>query len=145
MYSTEAGPVLVAAAERISPSNKYRAESRESFLAKCTTYLHQGVGLVIVDIVTNRTSNLHHELLQRMHDATGARIEGHTYSAAYHPVGQNGKTGLQIWANSLGLGEPLPTMPLWQRGGPCVPLELEAAYERTCAEHRIGDPERLVS
>ncbi len=138
VYSTEAGPVLVAVAELVSPSNKDRPESRDSFLAKCETYLHQGVGLVIVDIVTNRTANLHHELLERLHDTTGARTEGHTYCAAYHPVGQNGKTNLRIWANSLRLGQPLPTMPLWLRGGPCVPLELDAAYERTCAEHRIG-------
>jgi hypothetical protein len=137
VYSSEAGPVLVAAVELVSPSNKDRQDQRDAFLAKCETYLHQGIGLVIVDIVTNRTANLHHDLMRRLDDSGGARIEGSLYTAAYRPVGQDGQTLLQIWANSLELGATFPEMPLWLRGGPCVPVELEASYQRTCSEQRI--------
>jgi hypothetical protein len=35
------------------------------------------------------------------------------------------------------VGRPLPTMPLWLRGGLCLPVELEATYERTCTEPRL--------
>ena len=38
---------------------------------------------------------------------------------------------------SAGVGHPLPTMPLWLRGGLCLPVDLEATYERTFREQRI--------
>lgn len=138
VYCTAEGPVLVAALELVSPSNKDRREHREAFLAKCEAYLHQGIGLVIVDIVTNRTANLHHELMERLHDRQGARIARPLYATAYRPIGPNGQTILQIWTNELELTAPLPSMPLWLRGGPWVPVELETAYERTCREQRIA-------
>ena len=33
--------------------------------------------------------------------------------------------------------QPLPTLPLWLRGGLCLPVELEATYTRTCVEQRV--------
>ena len=137
IYSTEAGPTLVGAVELVSPANKDRLEHREAFVAKCQNYLHQGLGLVIVDIVTNRTANLHHALLERLRDPNGARIDDSLYATAYRPIERNGSTSLQIWSHALHLGDDLPTMPLWLRGGPCVPVELESTYSRTCVEHRI--------
>jgi hypothetical protein len=138
VYSTAEGPVLVAAVELVSPSNKDRQEHRDAFLSKCQTYLHQGIGLVIVDIVTNRTANLHHELLQQLRGQEGARVNSLLYATAYRPIGRNGQTALEIWTNELELRAPLPSLPLWLRGGPCVPVELESAYERTCLEQRIA-------
>ena len=35
------------------------------------------------------------------------------------------------------LGGTLPTLPLWLRGGLCLPLDLEASYERTVREQRV--------
>jgi hypothetical protein len=32
------------------------------------------------------------------------------------------------------VGRPLPTLPLWLRGGPCLAVDLEASYERTRRE-----------
>src|SRR5687768_14164896 len=63
VYSTDAGPTLVAAIELVSPANKDRDEERQAFVAKCATYLHSGVGLIVVDIVTSRRANLHNQLL----------------------------------------------------------------------------------
>ncbi len=84
------------------------------------------------------SADLHRELMARLHDRKGARVDGSLYATAYRPVGHNGRSNLQIWANALQLESTLPSMPLWLRGGPCVPVELDAAYERTCLEHRIG-------
>ena len=137
VYSMEAGPVLVAAIELVSPANKDRQDHRDAFVAKCETYLRQGVGLVIVDIVTSRIANLHQELLHRLKDDGGTVIEDQLYAAAYRPAGQNGRTMLEIWADSLTVGRALPDMPLWILGGPCVPVELERSYQRTCSEQRI--------
>ena len=137
VYSTAEGPVLVAAVELVSPSNKDRPEHRDAFLSKCQTYLHQGIGLVIVDIVTNRTAILHYELMQRLGGKEGARVNSLLYATAYRPIGRDGQAALEIWTSELELRAPLPSVPLWLRGGPCVPVELESAYERTCLEQRI--------
>src|SRR6185369_4825652 len=45
---------LVAAVELVSPRNKDRPDSRRAFGAKCAAYLQQGIGVVVVDIVTSR-------------------------------------------------------------------------------------------
>ena len=66
IFNTEAGPVLAGAIELVSPANKDRSTHRDAFVSKCETYLRQGIGLVIVDVVTGRKANLHNELLVRL-------------------------------------------------------------------------------
>ncbi|HUY33897.1 MAG TPA: hypothetical protein VMV69_14215 [Pirellulales bacterium] len=39
---------------------------------------------------------------------------------------------LETWAQSLGLGRPLPTVPLWLADDLAVPLELGESYEQSC-------------
>lgn len=137
VFHDEGGPTLAGAVELVSPANKDRPASRDAFVSKCVTYLHQGVGLAMVDVVTERTANLHNELLRRM-TASGARLlESDLYAAAYHPVERSDQGNLDIWQEALALGRPLPTLPFWLRGGLCYPLDLEAAYERTREEQRI--------
>jgi hypothetical protein len=64
IHNPEGGRTLVGAIELVSPGNKDRAESRRLFAAKCATYLSRGVGLILVDVVTMRKSNLHNELVK---------------------------------------------------------------------------------
>lgn len=42
-----------------------------------------------------------------------------------------------VWIEPLTLGQRLPSLPLWLRGGLCLPVELEVTYERTCVEQRV--------
>src|SRR5882724_7518579 len=62
VYQELGGAELRAAIELVSPANKDRAGSRRTFAAKCAGYLKHGIAVVIVDIVTARTANLHDEL-----------------------------------------------------------------------------------
>ncbi len=63
VIATEGGPRLVAAVELVSPANKDRPEHRRAFAVKCASYLGQGVGLIVVDVVTSRAAvNLHDEI-----------------------------------------------------------------------------------
>jgi hypothetical protein len=39
---------------------------------------------------------------------------------------------LEAWTQSLSLGKPLPTMPLWLADNLAVPLELDESYEQSC-------------
>src|SRR6185437_2301219 len=63
VFSTVTGATLVAAIELVSPSNKDHLETRQAFAAKCVSYLTRGIGLIVVDIVTNRLANLHNEVM----------------------------------------------------------------------------------
>jgi hypothetical protein len=138
VYNQDAGPVLAGAIELVSPANKDRPDQREAFLSKCETYLRQGVGLVIVDVVTERRANFHDDLLTRLNETGAVRLNGDLYASAYRPIQREAQTSLAIWQEVLAVGRPLPTLPLWLRGVFCVPVELDATYERTCAELRVA-------
>lgn len=135
VYSEEAGPVLTAAIELVSPSNKDRPESRQAFVSKCAAYLQEGLGLAVVDIVTARPANLHDLLMQRLEAEDPTRH--HLYACAYRSVERDARPMLEVWAEPLSVGGPLPLLPLWMRGHVCVPLDLQASYRRTCEEQRI--------
>lgn len=136
IYSQESGPTLAGAIELVSPANKDRPAHRDAFVNKCAAYIQKGVGLVIVDVVTDRRANLHNELMARL-TSEAASWEAELYAAAYRPVVREGQTSLDIWQEALAVGNALPTMPLWLRGDLCFPVELGATYDRTCREQRI--------
>ena len=133
------GASLVAAVELVSPGNKDRPETRRAFVAKCASYLQQGIGLIIVDIVTDRLANLHNELIHFLQQPDDFALPKSTplYTTAYRP--QRLETGDQIamWLEPLTVGQPLPTMPLALRGVAVVPLDLDGTYQRTCEDSRL--------
>jgi hypothetical protein len=137
VFSTEAGPVLIGAVELVSPANKDRPEHRDALVSKCAAYLQQGVGLLLVDVVTDRKANMHRELLQRLAADGEAVPVGELYAVSYRPVEREKKTQLDMWGQSLAIGEELPALPLWLKGGICLRVDLEATYERTCQEQRV--------
>jgi hypothetical protein len=136
VFSRSGGPVLAGAVELVSPANKDRPAHREALVSKCATYLQSGVGLVLVDVVTDRSGDLHRELLARIgagDPGPGSSLSG----SAYRLVDRGGAPALDVWREPLAVGRRLPTLPLWLRGGLCLPVELEATYQRTCIEQRI--------
>jgi Protein of unknown function (DUF4058) len=137
VYHQEEGPQLVACVEFVSPSNKDRPGEREAFVSKCAAYLHEGVGLVVVDIVTTRHANLHAALLTRLSGEPASTGPGDLYAVAYRPVPGEQQTEVRIWEETLAVGQALPTVPLWLKTGQSLPLELEATYEQTCRELRL--------
>ena len=128
---------LVAAIELVSPSNKDRAENRQTFVNKCEALLKKDVCVTIVDPVTNRTGNLYGELLDEL-DAPRTAV---SRSAIYAATCRGRRTGprwrLESWEHELAIGATLPTLPLWLSPDFMVPLELEATYEDTCRGLRI--------
>ena len=135
IYDTQAGPTLIGAIELVSPSNKDRPESRDAFVAKCATLLRAAVGLVIVDVVGSLSANLHDELVRSLHGVESHA--GQLYASAYRPVDVQGQSQLEIWYESLAVGMPLPTVPLWLHGVGCLALDLSATNDRTCRDLRI--------
>ena len=137
LFNREAGPTLAGAIELISPANKDRPAHRDAFVSKCAAYLQQGIGLVVVDIVTDRRANLHDELLARLHAPGVVPWGAEIYVVSYRPVQRAGQPSLDIWQAAVAVGRPLPTMPLWLRGNLCLSVDLEATYTRTCREQRL--------
>lgn len=137
VFNREVGPTLAGAIELISPANKNRPAHRDAFVSKCAAYLQQGIGLVIVDIVTDRRANLHDELLGRLCAQGEVPWEAELYAVAYRPVKRAGQPSLDMWQARMVVGGSLPTLPLWLRGNICMPVDLDATYHRTCREQRM--------
>jgi len=139
VFDSDAGRTLVAAIEMVSPGNKDRPETRRAFAAKCASYLQQGIGLVVVDVVTNRLANLHDELIHLLEHPDAFRFPDQTpiYTVAYRPARRKDGDQIDLWRHPLAVGEPLPTMALALRGGPTLPLELDATYAEVLARSRL--------
>ena len=137
VFHREAGPTLAGAIALISPANKDRPAHCDAFVSKCAAYLQQGVGLVIVDVVTDRRANLHNELLARLGASGMVSWEAELYAVSYRPVQQAGQPRLAMWETAVTVGDALPTMPLWLQGNLCFPVDLDATYNRTCREQRL--------
>ena len=61
------------------------------------------------------------------------------YAVAYRTTLLNDQPKLQIWEESLKLGERLPTVPLWLDDDLCIPLDLEATYSESRKAQRIPE------
>ncbi len=139
VFNIEGGPRLVAAIELVSPGNKDRAEERRAFCTKCASYLHQGVSLVMVDIVTSRRANLHNEMMRLMEVGGAFEVAGESplYAMAYRPVRRDKRNLIEAWTVPLALGHALPVMPLSLGGDVVLPLDLESAYMDACRKKRL--------
>jgi hypothetical protein len=136
---TDAGPKLVAAIELISPGNKDRDAERRAFAVKCASYLFQGIGLIIVDIVTTRRASLHNEILRVMEATETLHLapEVSVYAVAYRPLRREGKDEIELWRSPLGLGTPLAVLPLGLSADLVVPVDFEATYAEACSRKRL--------
>jgi hypothetical protein len=124
---------LVAAVEIVSPANKDRPEHRRVFAAKCAGLLRERVSVAIVDVVTTRAQNLYAELLDLIGQSDPSLNPAPPlYATACRLTKRDNEWLLEAWAQSLALGRPLPTVPLWLADDLAVPLELEESYEQSC-------------
>ena len=134
VYDRKRHSRLVAAVEIASPANKDRPEHRRAFAAKCAGLLRERVSVVIVDVVTTRSQNLYAELLELIgqSDPSLNPEPPPLYSTACRLTKRQDEWLLEAWAQPLGLGRPLPTVPLWLADNLAVPLALEESYEQSC-------------
>ncbi len=139
VYDSKRGWRLVAAVEIVSPANKDWPEHRRAFVTKCAALLQNLVSVTIIDLVTTRNSNLYGEfldLIDRTDPSLGAESSS-LYAVTCRQTKKSETWLLATWAQTLTLGQPLPTVPLWLADNLAVPLELEASYEETCSVLRI--------
>src|ERR1051325_928368 len=135
IYQDLGGAELRGAVELVSPANKDRAGHRRTFAAKCAGHLQHGVGVVIVDVVTARSANLHEEIFRTLEAKTRQtawKSATGLYAVAYRPVTVRKSPRVEVWPETLTLGKLLPAMPLWLTLDLCVPVRLEESYLATC-------------
>jgi hypothetical protein len=135
VYDAERGRRLVAAVEIVSPGNKDRAENRQRFVNKVVDMIRQDVCVAIVDLVTDRLSNLYAELLTFLRQ-TDPILNGDPppiYAVTLRRRERGKKRPvLETWFYPFAVGQPLPTLGLWLSDTSGVTLDLEATYEDTC-------------
>ena len=127
---------LLAVIELVSPANKKSPDARRAFAMKAAAFLQSGIGLVIVDVVTDRHFNLHNELAEMLAQSTEFVMPGSPtiYAASYRPAPQpdaSPPSSVEAWAYSLAVDEPLPVVPLHLRTHGFIPLDLEETYSET--------------
>lgn len=138
VFRTETGPTLVAAIELVSPGNKDREEHRRAFAAKCSSYVQQGIGLMIIDTVTNRQANLHNALVHQLNAGEQFLLpEELLYATAYRPVRRADIDEIDVWPATLAVGRQLPGLPLPLDKALFVPLDLGATYDEACQRSRL--------
>ena len=86
------------------------------------------------DVVTTRIPNLYGELLDLIgqSDPLLSPEPLPLYTVACRMTKRGNEWLLETWAQTLELGRPLPTVPLWLADNLAVPLELEESYEQSC-------------
>ena len=105
------------------------------------SYLAKGIGLVVIDIVTERRANLHNFLVQLAKHDSKFEMPGNppTYTTAYRPVHRNKEDTIDLWMWELTIGSALPIVPLSLREFGTIPLNLEATYAEACFRSRIPE------
>ena len=131
----DSGAALIGVIELVSPAHKDCPATRDGFNARCLTYLKSGVGVLVVDVVTTESADLHAELMRRINPDLPAAPIRSLAATSYRP--DPGR--LEFWRELLAVGGVLPTMPLWLKTGPCLPVDLEATYQQARLNLRIGD------
>lgn len=135
IYDTERGRQLVAAIEIVSPSNKDRPDTRDTFVGKVATLLQQGVCVSLVDLVSVRQANLYAELLTWL-GRTDPRLAAPPpplYAVTLRTrKPPKRRLWLDAWFYPMVVGEQLPTLPIWLTPDLRVMLPLETSYQETC-------------
>jgi hypothetical protein len=97
------------------------------------------VTVAIVDLVTVRSFNIYADLLEILGPSDPALGDEppplFAVACRWRPHRQTHV--LEAWHHPLGLGQPLPMLPLWLAEDLAVALELEASYEQTGWDLRI--------
>jgi hypothetical protein len=140
VFESEGGTRLVAAIELVSSGNKDRPGERQAFAVKSASYLCQSISLIVIDIVTSRKANLHNEIMRVLGhgDAFAMPAETVLYGVAYRPIVRDAQEQIEAWPAPLGIGRPLPVLPLALNAELALPIDLEATYTTACQRRRLA-------
>lgn len=120
---------VVAVIEIVSPGNKDSRNALRSFVEKAADILNQGVNLLVVDLIppTSRDpQGIHKAIWDEFGEAPFDAPPGKLLIVASY-IGGDLPTA---YVESVGLGDPLPSMPIFLSESRYIPAPLEATYEQ---------------
>lgn len=125
---------LIAAIELVSPRNKDRADSKETYSHRYLGYLRLGVHLLLVDVLPRPKR---FSFADAITDGLGMELSPlpPPFAAAYRvgevvPVKDDMGSLLAVWRRPLQVGQPLPALPLPLSVHQAIVVDLEATYQR---------------
>ncbi|MFQ6040400.1 MAG: DUF4058 family protein [Candidatus Poribacteria bacterium] len=133
----------VGVIEIVSPRNKDRPQARDTFVAKCSNLLSEGISLIIIDILPVPSFNLHNQLLLALEGTEGYLKEDKDrplYCTAYRQTfifEEEEAPAIDCWAHALKVSDTLPELPLFITSECAVPVDLEKTYMETCWKSRM--------
>jgi hypothetical protein len=120
---------VVAIVEIVSPGNKDSRNAVRSFVEKATDILNQGVSLLIVDLfppTPRDPQGIHQAIWDELGDQQFAEVPGKPLVAASFLGGDL----LTAYVEPLGVGDLLPSLPIFLSQDQYIPAPLEATYEQ---------------
>ena len=139
IFDQTRGRELVAAIEIVSPANKDRPETRQTFVSKCAALLQKKVCVSIVDLVTVKNFNLYCETLGvfGQTDPAFSPEPPATYAVTCRSHNMVTRSRFETWAYPMVVGQKLPTLPIWLSDEHAISLDLEVSYQQTCQVLRL--------
>lgn len=123
---------VVAVIEIVSPGNKDSQNSMRSFAEKAADFLNQGVNLLIVDLfppTPRDPQGIHKAIWDQFTDEPYEAPAGKTLTAAAYLSGDFPTA----YVEPLGLGDELPSLPIFLSEDYYVPAPLEQTYQQAWA------------
>jgi hypothetical protein len=123
----------------VCPTHKTDPAHRRAFVSSVVSLLHSGVCVAIIDIVTGGGETLHASIGDTlgMPNMVVLPDRPDLYAATYAARMRGNKPVIEVWLESFGVGDPLPTMPLRLTDKWFVPVDFEVAYTETCRRRRL--------
>jgi hypothetical protein len=123
---------VVAIIEIVSPGNKDSRNAIRTFVEKAADVLNQGVNLLIVDLfppTPRDPQGIHKAIWDEFGDEPFEAPPGKPFTVASY-IGGDLSTA---YVESVGLGDPLPSSPIFLSETRYIPAPLEATYMRAWA------------
>jgi hypothetical protein len=123
---------VVAVIEIVSPGNKDSRNSIRTFVEKAADILNQGVSLLIVDLFPPTPRDplgIHKAIWDEFGDEPFEVPPGKALTVASY-IGGDIPTA---YVESIGIGDPLPSLPIFLSETRYIPAPLEATYQEAWA------------
>ena len=123
---------VVAVIEIVSPGNKTSRNALRSFVEKAADVLSQGVNLLVVDLfppTPRDPEGIHKAIWDEFEDVPFDMPDGKPLIVASY-IGGDVPTA---YVESVGIGDPLPSLPIFLSAARYIPAPLETTYREAWA------------
>ena len=123
---------VVAIIEIVSPGNKESRHALRSFVEKAADILNQGINLLVVDLfppTPRDPQGIHKAIWDELGDQPFEVLPGKPLIVASY-LGGDIPTA---YVESVGIGDPLPSLPIFLSETRYIPAPLEATYQEAWA------------